>query len=90
MKTKSGNKIEFFVMLMALVVVGGLLNACKKDTPVNIETFKIVRETERITAGTTTATITGTYDYSGTKSTASRCEWATTSSCSAPRASWLR
>jgi hypothetical protein len=41
------------------------LFSCKKDTDVNMDTFKIVKEVEKVTAGTTTATITGMYEYSG-------------------------
>ena len=53
---------------IALLFIGVFLLAfstCKKDTDVNMESFKIVKEVEKVTAGTTTATITGMYEYSG-------------------------
>lgn len=53
--------------LYLLLVCTSLLvfSTCKKDTDVNMDTFKIVKEVEKITVGTTTATITGMYDFSG-------------------------
>ena len=53
--------------LYLLLVCASLLvfSTCKKDTDVNMDTFKIVKEVEKITVGTTTATITGMYDFSG-------------------------
>ena len=53
---------------IALLFIGVFLLAfstCKKDTDVNMESFKIVKEVEKVTTGTTTATITGMYDFSG-------------------------
>ena len=53
---------------IALLFIGVFLlvfSTCKKDTDVNMESFKIVKEVEKVTAGTTTATITGMYDFSG-------------------------
>jgi hypothetical protein len=53
---------------IALLFIGVFLLAfstCKKDTDVNMDTFKIVKEVEKVTTGTTTATITGMYEYSG-------------------------
>ena len=53
---------------VALLFIGVFLLAfstCKKDTDVNMESFKIVKEVEKVTAGTTSATITGMYEYSG-------------------------
>ncbi len=53
--------------LYLLLVCAAMLvfSTCKKDTDVNMDTFKIVKEVEKITVGTTTATITGMYDFSG-------------------------
>ena len=53
--------------LYLLLVCASLLvfSACKKDTDINMDSFKIVKEVEKIMAGTTTATITGMYDFSG-------------------------
>jgi len=42
-----------------------VFSTCKKDTDVNMDSFKIVKEVEKVTVGTTTATITGMYEYSG-------------------------
>lgn len=42
-----------------------VFSSCTKDTDVNMESFKIVKEVEKVTAGTTTATITGMYEFSG-------------------------
>ena len=53
-------KIAFSVLLSLVA-----LYSCKKDTDVNMDTFKIVKEVEKITVGTTTAAITGTFEYSG-------------------------
>ena len=53
--------------LYLLLVCASLLvfSTCEKDTDVNMESFKIVKEVEKITVGTTTANITGMYEYSG-------------------------
>ena len=53
--------------LYLLLVCASLLvfSTCEKDTDVNMESFKIVKEVEKITEGTTTANITGMYEYSG-------------------------
>ena len=40
--------------------------SCKKDGEVNIESFQILKEKEKVEAGSTTAMITGAYSYSGT------------------------
>lgn len=56
------NKV-YIALLMCMLAMFAL--SCKKDTDVNMESFKIVKEVEKVTAGTTTATITGMYDFSG-------------------------
>jgi len=56
------NKV-YIALLMCMLAMFAL--SCKKDTDVNMDSFKIVKEVEKITAGTTTATITGMYEYSG-------------------------
>ncbi len=53
-------KTTFFAILSLVAFY-----SCKKDTDVNMESFKIVKEVEKVTAGTTSATITGMYEYSG-------------------------
>ena len=52
----------YLLLLCAAMLV---FSTCKKDTDVNMESFKIVKEVEKVTAGTTSATITGMYEYSG-------------------------
>jgi len=62
MTRKTNRIVSIATLAIALVA---LMSSCKKDTDVNMESFKIVKEVEKITAGTTTATITGMYEYSG-------------------------
>ena len=57
---KIGHSI--FLLLCAFCIGFG---SCKKDTDPNMETFKIVKEMEKITVETNSATISGTYQYSG-------------------------
>ena len=57
-------KINHSIFLLLSVFCIGF-SSCKKDTGPNMETFKIVKEMEKITAGTTSATITGTFEYPG-------------------------
>ena len=57
---KIGHSI--FLLLCAFCIGFG---SCKKDTDPNMQTFKIVKEMEKVMPGTTTATITGLYEYSG-------------------------
>lgn len=54
------SKTTFLVFLSLIALV-----SCKKDTDPNVQTFKIVKEMEKVMPGTTTATITGLYEYSG-------------------------
>ena len=54
-----------FLYLLLLCAAMLVFSTCKKDTDVNMESFKIVKEVEKVTAGTTSATITGMYEYSG-------------------------
>ena len=58
MKSKS----LYLLLACAAMLV---FSTCKKDTDVNMESFKIVKEVEKVTVGTTTATITGMYSFSG-------------------------
>ena len=54
------SKTTFLVFLSLIAFV-----SCKKDTDPNMQTFKIVKEMEKVMPGTTTATITGLFEYSG-------------------------
>ena len=49
---------------MVLLILA-VIPACKKDAVVPVETIKILKEKEKVTPGTTSVSITGTFSYSG-------------------------
>ena len=53
--------VAFGLMLLLFLTL-----SCKKDGEVNIEYFQIIKDKEKVEAGSTTAMITGAYSYSGT------------------------
>ncbi len=54
------------IVAFSLMFLSFLTFSCKKDGEVNIESFQILKEKEKVEAGSTTAMITGAYSYSGT------------------------
>ena len=57
-----GNKV-YIALLICILALCTL--SCKKDANPNVDTFKIVKETEKVVVGTTEVTISGTYEYPG-------------------------
>ena len=55
-----------FMAALGLALLLFMTFSCKKDGEVNLESFQILKEKEKVEAGSTTAMITGAYSYSGT------------------------
>lgn len=54
------------IVALSLTLLLLLAFSCKKDGEVHIESFQILKDKEKVVAGSTTAMITGSYSYSGT------------------------
>lgn len=54
------------IVAFSLTLLLLLAFSCKKDGEVHIESFQILKDKEKVVAGSTTAMITGSYSYSGT------------------------
>jgi hypothetical protein len=54
------------IVAFGLMFLSFLTFSCKKDGEVNIESFQILKDKEKVVAGSTSAMITGVYSYSGT------------------------